>query len=146
MQLGSVSVLAVPAVHKGSRVPFGTRAEPVGYVLSGARSVYFAGDTDLFPQMSELGPLDVALLPIWGWGPSLGHGHLDPRSAAEAAHILRPSVAIPIHWGTYFPAHAGLRTLPAFLELPAAQFSAHMAELAPEVEVRILRPGEETTI
>jgi len=146
LQVGNVSVTAVPAVHEAARLPFGTRADPVGYVLSGSRSVYFAGDTDLFPEMADLGPLDVALLPIWGWGPSLGHGHLDPRSAAEAARVLRPSIAIPIHWGTYFPAHAGLRTLPAFLELPAAQFSAHVRELAPDVEVRVLRPGEQTAL
>ena len=35
--------------------------------------VYFAGDTDLFDGMGELGPVDVALLPVAGWGPELGH-------------------------------------------------------------------------
>lgn len=146
VEIGAVGVRGVPAVHPAGRMPFGARVDPMGFVLSGSRSVYFAGDTDLFEGMAELAPLDVALLPIWGWGPSLGHGHLDPRSAAEAARLLRPSIAIPIHWGTYFPSHAGLRRLPAFLERPAAQFSAHMAELAPTVELRILRPGEETAI
>ena len=28
--------------------------------------------------------VDVALLPVWGWGPTLGPGHLDPQRAAEA--------------------------------------------------------------
>ena len=51
----------------------GTRSEALGYVLEGSRRVYFAGDTDLHPSMADLAPgLDVALLPIWGWGPSLG--------------------------------------------------------------------------
>ena len=41
--------------------------------------IYFAGDTDLFPEMAEIGPVDVALLPVSGWGPNLPPGHLDAR-------------------------------------------------------------------
>jgi L-ascorbate metabolism protein UlaG (beta-lactamase superfamily) len=128
-------------------MPFGTRAEPLGFTIRGSRSVYFAGDTELFDGMSALGPVDVALLPIWGWGPGLGGGgHMDPREAAEAAHRLGASVAIPIHWGTYFPAHHGLRRLPVFIDTPPAEFLSHMAETAPEIEARVLRPGEETVL
>ena len=48
-------------------------------VEAGGRRVYFAGDTDLFDEMDELaGRIDVALLPIAGWGPRLGPGHLNP--------------------------------------------------------------------
>jgi L-ascorbate metabolism protein UlaG (beta-lactamase superfamily) len=144
--LGGLTVEATPASHPSRRRPFGARAEPVGYVLRGSRSVYFAGDTDLFDEMSELGPVDVALLPIWGWGPGLGPGHLDPRSAAEAARRLRPRVAIPIHWGTYFPAHSGLLRVPAFVEAPARLFSERMADVCPESEVRVLLPGESTSL
>jgi L-ascorbate metabolism protein UlaG (beta-lactamase superfamily) len=91
--------------------PFGDR-EPVGCVSE--RSRYFAGDTDLFDGMAELAPLDVALVPIWGWGPGLGPGHLDPPGAARAVALLKPRVVVPIHWGTYFPIHLGLRGAPAF--------------------------------
>ena len=46
--------------------------------------------------MSELGPgIDLALVPIWGWGPKLGPGHLDPETAAEALALIRPRLAIP---------------------------------------------------
>ena len=46
---------------------------------------------DLFLGMAELrGAIDVALLPIWGWGSSVGAGHLDPQSAAEARLADRP--------------------------------------------------------
>jgi L-ascorbate metabolism protein UlaG (beta-lactamase superfamily) len=145
LAIGAVTVVGTPAVHDSSRMPFGARAEPLGFTIRGSRSVYFAGDTELFDGMSELGPVDVALLPIWGWGPGLGGGgHMDPREAAEAARLLQPSLVVPIHWGTYFPAHHGLRRLPAFIEAPAAQFVAHMAETAPGAEVRVLQPGEET--
>jgi L-ascorbate metabolism protein UlaG (beta-lactamase superfamily) len=146
LRVGSLVVRGVAALHKPERMPFGLRAEPMGHVIEGSRSVYFAGDTDVFDGMAALAPVDVALVPIWGWGPSLGTGHMNPRSAAEAARLLRASVAVPIHWGTYFPAHTGLRGTPAFVDEPAAQFESHLREIAPEIEARILRPGEETVV
>jgi L-ascorbate metabolism protein UlaG (beta-lactamase superfamily) len=86
-------------------------------------------------------PTDVALLPIWGWGPSLGPGHLDPRSAAEALTLIRPKIAVPIHWGTYSPLTSALRSPPAYLSAPAEAFARAAAELAPDVAVQILRVG-----
>ena len=142
LSIGSLTVRAVPAEHDASRGPFGVSAQPIGYVVRGSRSVYFAGDTDLFDGMSELGPLDLALVPIWGWGPGLGAGHLDPERAAEAVARLRPGLAIPIHWGTYFPIHLGLRGAPRFIDRPPAAFLAALAEAAPDVAVKVLRPGE----
>jgi L-ascorbate metabolism protein UlaG (beta-lactamase superfamily) len=145
--IGALRVAAVHAEHDGGRGPFGVKAEAIGYVVTGTSSVYFAGDTDLFDGMSELGPIDVGLIPIWGWGPSLGRGaHLDPRRAAEAVALIEPRIAIPIHWGTYFPIHSGLRGAPAFLELPLAEFVSAAAEVVPDVELRVLRPGESVEI
>jgi L-ascorbate metabolism protein UlaG (beta-lactamase superfamily) len=145
--IGGLTVVGTPAVHDAGRIPFGARAEPLGYTIRGSRSVYFAGDTEVFDGMAALGPVDVALLPIWGWGPGLGGGgHMNPSEAAEAARLLEASIVVPIHWGTYFPAHHGLRRLPAFIEAPAAEFAARMAETAPGIEVRVLRPGEETVL
>ena len=123
IQIGALTVRAVPAAHDTGRLPFGARAEPLGYVIEGAgRSVYFAGDTDVFPGMAELAPVDVALLPIWGWGPTMGPGHMDPGRAAEAAALLGARLAIPIHWGTYYPVHLGLRGPPGFLRTPPPLF------------------------
>ena len=142
LSIGSLSVRAVPAEHDRSRGPFGVSAQPVGYVVAGSRSVYFAGDTDLFDGMGELGPVDVALVPIWGWGPGVGGGHLDPESAAEAVARVRPGLVVPIHWGTYFPIHLGLRGAPRFVSRPPADFLAALANTAPDVPVSVLRPGE----
>jgi len=142
LTVGSVSIRATRAVHAGKRQP-GWRSGPaLGYVIEGSQSIYFAGDTDLFDEMDGLvEDLDVALLPIWGWGPSLGRGmHLDPRSAAEALRLLQPRIAVPIHWGTYRPLHLSARS--KFLSDPAEAFVNEASELAPEVQVEVLRPGD----
>ena len=143
---GSVTVTAVPAQHDGRREPLGPSLGAVGYVVSGRSSVYFAGDTDLFDRMGEIGPrLDVALLPVWGWGPTVGPGHLDPEGAARALALLHPRIAIPVHWGTLFPVGlSGCVRRP--LREPPHLFAAHAARLAPDVEVRVLAPGESTMI
>jgi L-ascorbate metabolism protein UlaG (beta-lactamase superfamily) len=147
IEVGALTVHAVPAEHDTGRLPFGIRADPLGYVIEGAdRRVYFAGDTDVFPGMAELAPLDVALLPIWGWGPTMGPGHMDPARAAEAAALLGARVAIPIHWGTYYPVHLGLRGPPAFLQTPPPLFEQAVRERSPATEVRVLQPGQHTAI
>ena len=75
-RVGGLTVTATPARHSGRREPFGPTAEAVGFLLEGGGgAVYFAGDTDLLPQMRGLGaPLDLALLPVWGLGPAAGLG------------------------------------------------------------------------
>jgi L-ascorbate metabolism protein UlaG (beta-lactamase superfamily) len=140
--VGALRIRAVPAEHDGGRGPFGASATPLGYVVAGSSSVYFAGDTDLFDGMAEIGPVDVGLIPIWGWGPGLGAGHLDPSRAARAVALVRAGHVVPIHWGTYFPIHLGLRGAPRFVDLPPTSFSAEMAKAAPDVRVTVLRPGE----
>ena len=133
-----VHVTAVPAVHDGYRPPLGPQAEALGYVIEGSRSLYFAGDTDLFPAMGDLVGVDLALLPIWGWGPNLGAGHLTPRRAVAAMQLMRPRLTIPIHWGTLHP--IGMGSL-AYLTRPAEQFAAYAGLDAPELGVRVLAPG-----
>jgi L-ascorbate metabolism protein UlaG (beta-lactamase superfamily) len=140
LTIGALTVRATHAEHEARRLPFGTTTPALGYLIEGAHRVYFAGDTDVFDGMRELAPLDVALLPIDGWGPRVGPGHLDPKRAVETLRLLRPRVAIPIHWGTY--RRLGLRRDPATLREPAIRFERLAAELAPEVEIRILAPGE----
>lgn len=142
-RVGPVTVRATEARHSGYRPPGGPAASALGFIVeSSHQQIYFAGDTDLFAGMAALqGRLDVALLPVWGWGPSLGAGHMNPRRAADALTLLRPRIAIPIHWGTLYP--IGLRWLkPARMFLPPVEFSLHAAKVAPEVTVQILQPGQ----
>lgn len=140
--LGEVVVRATPALHAGGRPPGRGRSVPaLGYLVEGTRRVYFAGDTDLFPGMADLAPgLDLALLPVWGWGPTIGAGHLDPGGAARALRLLTPRAAVPIHWGTLYP-----RWIPAgrrgFLDWPGERFARAAATEAPDVSVAVLAPG-----
>jgi L-ascorbate metabolism protein UlaG (beta-lactamase superfamily) len=135
--LGGVTVRATQAEHRGGG---GLRkGEALGFAIRGSASAYFAGDTDLFDEMEELAPVDVALLPVWGWGPELGEGHLDPGRAATAAAVLRARIAIPIHWGTYYPVH---KRRGPYLREPPLEFRRVVAELAPDTRVEILGLGE----
>lgn len=140
--VGPVVITATRAEHGGRQMPFRPLVHSLGFVIDGAHEIYFAGDTDLFPEMDSIGvALDLALLPVWGWGPTLGPGHMDPLRAAQALARLRPRLAIPVHWGTYCPIFLD-RLSPAFLTRPPLDFAGHAAELAPEVSVHILQPGQ----
>jgi L-ascorbate metabolism protein UlaG (beta-lactamase superfamily) len=58
---------------------------------------------------------------------------------------MQPRLAIPVHWGTLSP--IGLaRRHKARLGEPPRLFAEHVARLAPSVEVRILAPGQATTL
>jgi L-ascorbate metabolism protein UlaG (beta-lactamase superfamily) len=139
-RVGPLEIAATKAVHDGRRAPIGRAREAVGFLVEGSVRVYFAGDTDLFEDMRALSPgLDVALLPVWGWGPRTGPGHMDPERAARAAGLLRPRVAIPIHWGAYASPRVWWRRDPG---LPAREFERLAGVHAPGVAVRVLAPGQ----
>lgn len=105
IDVGVARIEVTPAVHPAGRGPHSRiDADPVGYVVEVAgHRTYFAGDTDLFDEMAELGSIDLALLPIWGWGRTIGVGHLDPERAVEAAVRIAPGLVVPVHWGTFSP-------------------------------------------
>ncbi|MFE1871405.1 MBL fold metallo-hydrolase [Streptomyces sp. NPDC001552] len=138
-----VRIRAVGARHDGRRLPFGPHLCPaLGYVVQGAARTYFAGDTGLFDTMAEeVGPVDVALLPVGGWGPYLGPGHLDAGRAARALARLAPAAAVPVHYGTYWP--VGLDAVrPHEFHAPGEEFERLARQLAPKVTVRVPQHGE----
>ncbi|MFF9478732.1 MBL fold metallo-hydrolase [Streptomyces sp. NPDC014733] len=140
---GAVTVTAVPAAHDGRRLPYGPHRVPaLGYVVRGAARTYFAGDTGLYDAMAEaVGACEVALLPVGGWGPFLGSGHLDARRAARAAALLGPVCAVPVHYGTYWP--IGLDAVrPHEFHAPGQEFERQAALLAPGVRVHRPAHGE----
>jgi L-ascorbate metabolism protein UlaG (beta-lactamase superfamily) len=138
-----VRVKAVPADHAGTRYPLAADSPALGYVVTGGLSAYFAGDTGLYDGMRDLAPIDVAVLPVGGWGPRLPSDHLNPLSAAKALELLRPTACVPMHWGTIYPPWLPPEFNAKWAEWPHA-FARYAARLTPEVDVRILRPGETT--
>ncbi len=146
VRVGALSVRATYAEHHSKYPPFGPSTEALGYLIRGSQTVYFPGDTDLFPGMSHLADdLDVALLPVWGWGPNIGPGHMNPRRAAEALALLRPRMAIPIHWGTFYPRWLGWFR-PDLMVMPPQLFQQEASKLMPMVEIHILTPGSSFSV
>ena len=108
--------------------------EPVGFVLAledGSR-VYFAGDTDVFGDMSLIRDLhrpEICFLPIGG------HYTMGPAGAARAAQLLGVKTVVPIHYGT-FPILAGTPD----------ELRAELARLGAAVEVIAPEPGVATAL
>ncbi len=148
-----VSVIAVRADHDGKREPLGPRAAAVGYIVTdGTWSLYFAGDTDVFRGMRQLPriahtPLAVALLPVWGWGLTLGPGHMNPERAVTCVDLCEPEIAVPIHWGSLLPVGvAQARHLVPAIERtvtePAIEFGQRAQARGFGDSVRIVQPGD----
>ena len=97
--------------------------------------------------MSDLHPsqFDVSLLPVWGWGPNLRGEHMDPEQAAGCLPTIGTDVAIPIHYGTFWPRGMGWVRQRVFHE-PGREFAEHARTLAPSVEVRVLEVGTSTEV
>ena len=142
--IGSMTVTPTLLDHDGRRHPLSRARETFAYLVEGGEvSALFAGDTDLFDGMRAWAGVDVALLPVWGWGPRIGRGHMDPGSAAAAAALIEPRVAIPIHWGTLASRRAPWLGDP---RRPARSFVTEIELRAPGVEVRVLDPGQATEV
>ena len=135
IEVGGIKVTATNAFHSSSialddgSLIYG--GEPLGYVIefeSGFR-LYHAGDTGIFGDMQLIGELyrpDLALLPI---GDQVV---MSPYEAAHAARLLGVRHVVPIHYGT-FP----------FVPGTPEEFQQHVSEIAPGVNVRVMKPGEE---
>ncbi|WP_239379980.1 MULTISPECIES: MBL fold metallo-hydrolase [unclassified Frankia] len=151
---GGLDVLAVPARHDGSRGPWSRHRGPaLGFVITGTATAWFAGDTALHDAMADLAPLgiDLALVPVGGWGPSLGPGHIDPAGAVEAVRRVIPAgqpvpaMAVPIHYGTLWPIGFD-RVRPDRFHEPGREF-ARLADAAQvPAEVRLPAHGVAVTV
>ncbi|NLD42754.1 MAG: MBL fold metallo-hydrolase [Chloroflexi bacterium] len=92
MTIGEVTVRAVPA-YNTNKPNHPREAGHVGYVVEmDGRRVYHAGDTDLIPEMAEIG-CDVAILPVGGTYT------MTAKEAAEALGLMHPEYAVPMHYG-----------------------------------------------
>ncbi|BEP12057.1 MBL fold metallo-hydrolase [Acidothermaceae bacterium B102] len=151
VEVGGVRVLAVPAHHEGKRSPVSRHEGPaLGFLMSTADvAVWFAGDTGLFDTLADIGPADVAVVPVGGWGPTLGETHLDPAQAAEAVRRVGATDAVPIHYGTFWP--MGLREawpkgIARHFSSPGNVFADELARACPDASAHVLLHGQTVTI
>ena len=87
-----MQVRAVPA-YNTNKPNHPKESGHVGYVVQmDGRKVYHAGDTDLIPEMADIG-CDVALLPVGGTYT------MTAEEAIEALEMIQPEYAVPMHYG-----------------------------------------------
>ena len=143
---GDVEVRQVRAVHGHRPMPHRPNAANGHLVRGPSGTVWFAGDTSLYPEMADLprlagGHIDVALLPVWGWGPRLSGGHLTPEEAARAVALACATYAVPVHWGTLHPPWMD-RFGREWLERPGERFADAVEDQCPYATAVVLDPGE----
>ena len=139
-----VEVALVRADHHSRPMPHRPN-HAGGFIVRGEFGrCWFAGDTSLYDEMAELpeiagGDIDLALVPIAGWGPRLSAGHLNPERAALAARAVGARHVLPIHFGTLQPAGTQVASR-RWMVQPLADFRAALQLHAPRS--RLLLPPE----
>jgi len=127
-EIKGITITMTQALHSSET------AAPTGFIikLEDGKTIYHAGDTGIFESMRLLGELyniDLALVPIGSVFV------MDPYQAAHSLRLLKPKKAIPMHYKT-FP----------IIEQDASRFVELAKQIAPEVEVIVLEPGQSYTL
>ncbi|QLQ11113.1 MAG: MBL fold metallo-hydrolase [Nocardioidaceae bacterium] len=144
-----VEVRLVRAIHGHRPMPHRPNAANGHLLRTSAMVVWFAGDTSLYDEIAVLAdlaeqPVDLAVVPIGGWGARLSGGHMGPREAAEACRLVGAKQALAVHYGTL--------TVPAMSRFPRGWmqrpggFDLALADLAPGCERIRLAPSESVTL
>jgi len=104
-----VEFIATPAQHWSGRSPLDQwRSLWCGYAIHAPKSkFYFCGDSgynSVFEQIgAELGPFDLAALPIGGYEPEwfMRSHHMSPREAVQTHIDVKAKKSFAMHWGTF---------------------------------------------
>jgi L-ascorbate metabolism protein UlaG (beta-lactamase superfamily) len=147
---GGVEARLTRADHRHRPMPHRPNDAHGHLVRAPSATLWAVGDTSLFDDMRTLAeplgrPLDVALVPISGWGSRLSEGHLDGPQAAEACARTGARWALPVHWGTFHVPFLGDRPS-GWMDRPRHEFEEALARLAPQCRVVDLLPGETWTM
>ena len=140
-------VRLVTAEHVHRPMPHRPNATNGFLLATPSVRIWFAGDTAPFAGMADLpelagGPIDLALVPVGGWGPRLSGGHMDPVQAARACATVGARAAVPVHWGTLH-APVSRRLPPGWMDHAGPAFAAAAQRVAPDVRVHVAAPGEQ---
>lgn len=141
--LGPVEVIAAPASHGVPEMTFVLRAD--------GTSVFFGADTRRIAELDEVGrrfpELDLALMPINGLRirPFNRQVVMDAEEAAELTRVLRPKIAVPIHYA-FTGGPIGDRLMVKTERNHPDLYRDAVGDLASDTAVRILVPGENLTL
>lgn len=147
---GDVTVRLVPAVHHSRPMPHRPNAAHGHLVRGPSGVVWIAGDTDLHAAMERLpemagAELDLAVVPIGGWGPRLSPGHMGPHEAAVACGVSGAQAAVPVHWKTlHVP--AGANRPRGWMDAAGPRFEEALAREAPDCRAHVLDVGGSVTL
>jgi len=123
-EVGGAVVETVPAYNPTKRF-HPRQSNWVGVVVGvGGKRIYYAGDTDVIPEMSQVTEIDVALLPVGGTYT------MDASEAAGVCETIKPSQAIPYHWG----------------DIVGSSGDAYSFARQASCPVTVLQPGESLTL
>jgi L-ascorbate metabolism protein UlaG (beta-lactamase superfamily) len=142
----AVHVRLVRADHGHRPMPHRPNATNGHLVRAPGGTVWVSGDTGPYAAMADLprlagGRIDVAVVPVGGWGVRLSGGHLDPEQAALCCARVGARTALPVHWGTLHAPLAG--DVPrGWMDTPGERFVDALRRLAPGCRPILLRPGE----
>lgn len=103
LNVDGVTVEAVPAYNIGK--PYHPKASQwIGFLITvEGKTIYYGGDTDLIPEMQSI-RADIVILPVGGTYT------MSAQEAADAANLIRPEAAIPIHYGDIVGTEEDART------------------------------------
>lgn len=128
--IGGVKITGIDAYNinkfRSPGNPFHPRGLGIGYLIEMDRkAIYHAGDTDNIPEMTSLGDVDIALLPIGGTYT------MTVDEAAEAAKVIKPKICVPMHYNSDKYGISGINADPEeFAKLLESE----------NIEVRVLEP------
>ena len=123
-EIGRAVVETVPAYNPGKKF-HPKQNNWVGLVVHvGGKRIYYAGDTDVIPEMSQVSGIDVALLPVGGTYT------MDATEAAGVCQTIKPSQAVPYHWG----------------DIVGSSGDAYSFARQAPCPVTVLQPGESLTL
>lgn len=127
-----IAITAVPAYKSRLRggETRGGKTHPKGFSLgflirAEGKTLYFAGDTDLIPEMGKI-KAEILMVPVGGIATA------DPKEAARIVQLIRPRLAIPIHYGKIYGSRDDAELFKELVE--------------PYVPVKIFEEGETITV
>jgi len=143
----TVQVVATPSQHWSKRTPFDTNKTlwASWHVNINGFKTWFAGDTGYHPKRfqrigTELGPHDLALIPIGAYGPRyfMLPQHVDPPLAVRAHLDVRSKHSVGIHWGTFELTHEPFLEPRALLQEAVQDLNSGVFETLKVGQTRVL--------